>query len=70
MFPLKQTALLSSPGQPHDLPGTFFFLLLLFDTYPLPSLPFRYSMVPCLWPPSQEIFQEFTNVTCPTQRGT
>lgn len=64
--PLKQTALLSSPRRPHDLPQIFLFL---FDPLYLRP-PVRFSMAPCLWPPSQEIFQEYTNVTCPTQRGT
>lgn len=42
----------------------------LWSSHSLHLPPFRCSMVPCLWPPSQEIFQECTNVTCPTQRGT
>lgn len=66
MFLWKQTAL-SSSHQPHDLPLTS---PSLFDPLTLYLAPFRCSMVPCLWPPSQEIFQECTNVTCPTQRGT
>lgn len=60
MFLLKKAALLSSPRASSDSS------LSLWSSSP----PFRCSMVPCLWLPSREIFQECTNVTCPTQRGT
>lgn len=37
-------------------------------TAPLVSY-FRCSMVRCLWPPSQEIYRESTNVMSPIQKG-
>lgn len=45
------------------------FLHFWLSCIPLPPC-LRCSTVASLWPPSQEMFQECINVTCPTRRGT